>query len=127
MAEEHFLRKNLAAHIAKVEGCFKFRVLPQSNEASMPVDKAMVPWSVDPKEFVHVATLILPAGQLIDGEKAKRACDQLSMTGWHSLPEHEPLGSINYARGFAYKQMADARRKHNKMPLKEPKSIEEWQ
>lgn len=126
MTEENFLRANLRAHIAKSDGCFKFMVQLQKDSAEMPLDKATVRWEASESSFKHFATLILPKGQLIDGERLERACDQLSMTGWHALPEHTPLGSINHARGWAYKHMADIRRQNNKMPLEEPKTLEQW-
>lgn len=118
MEEKNFLRANLRDHIQKTDGCFDFHVQLFKDDITTPLDKATKRWT---SKTIPVAKLILPKGQVIDGSEAEKFCESLSFTGWHALPEHEPLGSINLARKIVYKQMADIRRQQNEYPLSEPK------
>ncbi len=124
MTHPDFLRRNLAEHIQRANGCFDFFVQLHTNNAEMPLDRATVPWSERRSPFRHVGRLTIPKGQDVDDPTREALCENLSFTGWHSLPEHAPLGSINLARKFVYKRIADARRERNQAPLKEPTTVD---
>lgn len=117
---DNFLRENLIQHNRYSDSCFKFKVQFQTNEAEMPVDRATVLWDPAKSPFIEVATIEIKAGQSVDAPSRVHSCENLSMTGWHSLPEHAPLGSINLARKFVYKDIAKYRRDRNGVPQKEP-------
>lgn len=126
MTDDHFLRKNLAAHLKDPQWessgiCMDFWIQVQNNSDNEPIDQATVEWS---SPFRRAATLNIPWNQDIDDPDRIKLCENLSFTGWHSLPEHEPLGSINRARKIVYKRMADFRRERNQVPVEEPSRIE---
>jgi hypothetical protein len=114
-----YLASDLARRLRGGEARFKFMVQFQTDPKTMPLDKATVRWSEAESEPVHVATLILPQqevtalGQTAYGEN-------LSFNPWHSLPEHEPQGSISAARRVVYAASADVRRNANGVMTDEP-------
>lgn len=120
MVAPDFLRQNMQAHLRQGDGCFKFLVQLQRSEALDPIDRATVPWQ---GELIEVARLTIPRGQNTSDPAREKLCENLSMTGWHARAEHEPLGTINGARRFVYKRMADARRARNGTPVAEPTAI----
>lgn len=128
MTGDNFLRQNLIDHL-KSPGpsvCFAFKIQLQTNEIEMPVDKATVLWDPKQSNFIEVAKVLIPRNQNVDVPQRKQLCENISMTPWHSLPEHAPLGSVNLARKFVYKNIAKHRRDRNGIPRdqqKEPTSI----
>jgi catalase len=127
MTDPNFLRKNLAAHLAQGDSCMGFWVQLQKDPVKMPIDRATVLWNEKESPFILAATITIPKGQDINAPARDALCENLSYTGWHSLPEHEPLGSLNQARKFVYKRLADYRRKKNGAAVAEPASIEAGQ
>ncbi len=114
-----YLRSDLIARLKQGEARIKFFVQFQTNDEEMPLDRATVRWSEQASPPVHVATLILPRqditvrGQIEYGES-------LAFNTWHTLPDHEPVGSIAAARKSVYQASADMRRNFNATPLGEP-------
>jgi len=53
------------------------------------------------------------------------APEQLSFTPWHSLPEHQPLGSINRARRVIYEAVSEFRHRINGTKRMEPTKLSE--
>lgn len=114
-----YLRADLHERLASGESRFRFLVQFQTDDAQMPLDRATVPWSETLSPPVHVATLVLPAQDLSTrGQDAYG--ENLAFNPWHSLPAHEPVGSIAEARRVAYRASARARRDVNGVPLAEP-------
>lgn len=117
--DANYLASDLARRLLKDEARFKFLVQLRTNTKTMPLDKATVRWSEQESQPIHVATLILPKqdvaalGQAAYGEN-------LSFNPWHSLPEHEPQGSISVARKVVYAASADERRNANGVTTREP-------
>ena len=50
--------------------------------------------------------------------------ENMSFNPWHSLQDHQPLGSINALRQAVYLAIADFRRKGNQVTIAEPLSAE---
>ena len=119
----NYLRENLKEHLKQRPACMSFYLQFQFDEESMPIDKAMVPWSEDKSRFVRFADLLIAQNQNVDAKRRDVLCENLSMNPWHSLPEHEPLGSISRVRRHVYKHMADVRRKKNGVRIAEPTKI----
>jgi hypothetical protein len=117
--DPNYLASDLARRLRGGEARFKFMVQFQTNPKTMPLDQATVRWSEEESHPVHVATLILPQqdvtalGQTSYGEN-------LAFNPWHSLPEHEPQGSISAARKIVYAESADERRNVNGVMTVEP-------
>jgi hypothetical protein len=93
--------------------------LRQGNDTEMPLDQATVLWKEDQSPMVRVATLQIPKQELPPQDVV---CEDYSFTAWHALPEHQPVGSINEARGIVYSRMSKDRRTRNNKPIVEPKS-----
>ncbi len=51
--------------------------------------------------------------------------DVLSFNAWHSIAEHQPLGSIQRLRKQVYEVSSRFRHEMNQQPKVEPRSIEE--
>lgn len=125
MTTENFLRENLVAHLQQKDDiCMSFWVQFQNDPENMPIDRATVLWNDKVSEFQHFADLVIPAGQDVNRAERDALCERLSFNGWHSLPEHTPLGSINLARKVIYKRMADVRRKQSGVAIGEPTKID---
>ncbi|MCD2451594.1 hypothetical protein GO003_014460 [Methylicorpusculum oleiharenae] len=61
-------------------------------------------------EFVSVAKITIPRPQPeVDSEENKAHCEKLAFTPWHSLVEHQPIGSINRLRKDVYEASAKHR------------------
>ncbi|MER0172050.1 MAG: hypothetical protein DU489_15930 [Nitrosomonas sp.] len=61
-------------------------------------------------EFVSVAKITIPKPQPdVNSEENKVHCEKLAFTPWHSLVEHQPIGSINRLRRDVYAASAKHR------------------
>ena len=61
-------------------------------------------------KFVKVAKITIPAPQSeVDSEENRAHCEKLAFTPWHSLVEHQPIGSINRLRKSVYQASAEHR------------------
>lgn len=116
----NYLRYNLAQTLHNNVARFEFFVQFQTNANTMPIEDPTVAWT---SPFHKVATItILPQ----DSNTVERMTfgENLSFNSWHSLPEHQPLGSFNRARKVVYETMQIYRHKWNDIKMFEP-SVEE--
>ncbi|MGE0633258.1 MAG: hypothetical protein AB7O96_12665 [Pseudobdellovibrionaceae bacterium] len=118
--EPNYLATSLKKDLEKKGACFEFQVQTRPNDLTGQalLEKATEPW--DEKTFKPhtVGRLHFPA-QNIDIHAQK--CEDMAFTVWHSLPAHQPLGSINKGRGLIYKILSDYRRhERNGYPILEP-------
>jgi hypothetical protein len=79
------------------------------DEEKTSVENPMKEWKEEDAPFVKVATIRIPS-QKFDFDERKRLDESMLFTPWHTLPEHEPLGSVNLARKKIYQELAKARR-----------------
>ncbi|HEX3151565.1 MAG TPA: LodA/GoxA family CTQ-dependent oxidase [Gemmataceae bacterium] len=114
-----FLRADLHERLRAGEARFRFLVQFQTDEATMPLDRATVRWCERASPPVHVATLVLPA-QDLDTRNQSQYGENLAFNPWHALAEHEPIGSIAAARKVVYLASANVRRNFDGVPLGEP-------
>jgi hypothetical protein len=96
--------------------CFEFQV--QLQKEGMPLDQATVEWKESESKFETVATIRFEQPQ--DVAALAATCEHFSWNVFRALPEHEPVGSVNQARGIVYKMSADFRRMKNGKPIVEP-------
>lgn len=128
MTADNYLRENLNTHMQQNQDiCMDFWVQVQKDPNLQPIDRATVLWDEKSAPFVHFAQITIPHGQNVNAPARDTLCENLSFTGWHALPEHTPLGSINLARKVIYKRLADVRRKQGGVSIGEPTSILEEQ
>jgi hypothetical protein len=84
------------------------------NEA---IENASSEWKETDFPFIKVAKITIPAPQPeVDSEENKAHCEKLAFTPWHSLVEHQPIGSINRLRKSVYQASAE----HRLEPQPEP-------
>ncbi|HEY4058328.1 MAG TPA: catalase family protein [Kofleriaceae bacterium] len=112
-----YLRDALKTSLASGGACFDFYVQPQVDPRIQPIEDPSIEWKTP---MVKVATLTIPQ-QTFDSAEQTAACENLSFTPWHSLPEHRPLGGINRARKAVYKAMSTMRHSHNGAAQTEPR------
>lgn len=114
-----YLRGDLYARLNTGETRLRFMVQMRTDDDTMPLDEATVEWSEKASAPIHVATLVLPKqdpgtrGQAEYGEN-------LAINTWHTLAEHEPVGSLAEARKVTYRASARVRRDVNGVPQGEP-------
>lgn len=102
---ENYLREALQKTMAGSEDLvFDFKVqVRRVGDKDLFIEDATRTW--DTKQFppVTVARLTIPAPQTgLDTPEHLEECEELVYTPWHSLAEHQPLGSINRLRHDIY-------------------------
>lgn len=115
------LRADLADYVKDKRACFDFMVQLQLPDKNMPVEDPTVEWSERDSPFTPVARIEIQK-QVVDGAMQNNFCENLSMTPWHSLPAHEPVGALNRIRKAVYQGIARYRRCMNRVPFGEPKN-----
>ena len=101
------------------DAIFDFLIQLHVDEEKTPVENPMKEWKQEDAPFVKVATIRIPS-QKFDFDERKRLDEGLLFTPGHTLPEHEPLGSVNLARQKIYQELAKARREHMEQRMREP-------
>lgn len=104
------LRHVLAAALAPggPGGCMRFMVQPRTSTA-MSVEDSRIEWPEAAAPFRQVATITIPP-QTFDTPAQNAACEELSYSPWHALPEHKPLGAVNRMRKAIYERISAVRR-----------------
>jgi Catalase len=115
-----YLRRSMAEFLAKRDGCFYFMVQVRTDPATMPVEDPTVEWNERLAPFKKVARITIPRGQEFDAAEATDFCENLSLTPWHSLEEHRPLGGIQRVRKTVYTEISILRHQLNGKSRQEP-------
>ncbi|MCE9599233.1 MAG: catalase family protein [Spirochaetia bacterium] len=116
---DNYLREAMVSRLKSGGACFEFMVQPQIDAVKMPLEDSSIEWDEQASPFVTVAKIQIPP-QEFDTADLNLACDNLSFTPWHSLPEHQPLGGINRVRKTAYEGVSKFRHEQNKEKRQEP-------
>lgn len=109
-----YLREALEATMAGNDDVvFDFKVQVRSaGEADLHIEDATQSWPDAPE--VTVARVTIPAPQTgLSTPEHLAECEELSFSPWHSLADHQPLGSINRLRYAVYNASAVYRRSQN--------------
>lgn len=104
---------------------FAFQVQLFKDEDTTPIEDPRKEWKERDSPFHTVATIEIPAQQFT-AQRRRNAAEALSFTPKHSLPDHEPQGSINRARVDVYDELSKRRNEINGVARGEPQSLEEW-
>ena len=115
-SDDDYLRINLAQTLNNNAVEFDFFIQLQTNADTMPIEDPTIPWK---SPFTKVATLKI-VQQQFDSEQQLVDGENMSFNPWHSLPDHQPLGSFNRARKVAYEAMSNYRHEKNNIPVEEP-------
>ncbi|AEJ02047.1 hypothetical protein Nit79A3_2265 [Nitrosomonas sp. Is79A3] len=123
-----YLRKALTETMSENEDLhFDFRIQVRGKDADFGKDNKLIEdasseWGDDFASFVSVAKITIPRPQSeVDSEDNKAHCEKLAFTPWHSLVEHQPIGSINRLRKDVYAASA----KHRGASMPEPDQSQE--
>jgi hypothetical protein len=104
---------------------FDFMLQVRSEGEDLGIENASTEWeewsdeakSIPKYPFIKVAKIAIPLPQPeVDSEENIAHCEKLAFTPWHSLVEHQPIGSINRLRKDAYAASA----KHRETSAPEP-------
>lgn len=112
----NYLRDALTSTMNENEDIiFDFMLQVRGGAEDFGVDNEMIEnasslWNDRTYRFVPVATITIPRPQPeVDSEENKAHCEKLAFTPWHSLVEHQPIGSINRLRKSVYQASASHR------------------
>lgn len=105
-----YLRQALAASLAPggQSACMKLMVQPRTSDA-MSVEDSRYEWPEDKAPFTEVATITFE-GQTFTSDEQMKACEAMSYSPWHALPEDKPLGNVNRMREAIYQRISAVRR-----------------
>lgn len=111
-----FLRRAMAATLAPggTGACMRMMVQPRTS-AAMSVEDPRYEWPEAAAPFYQVATITIPP-QTFDTPQLNRACEELSFSPWHALPDHRPLGAVNRMRKVIYERISAVRRRSPSLP-----------
>ena len=104
----HYLTDDLRERARRGPLCFEFRVQRQLDPIRQPVEDAGVEWKESETPSLPVARLEFPV-QGFESTPQLEFCEKLSMTPWHHLPAHRPIGNMNRARRLVYAASAKFR------------------
>ena len=116
------LRQAAIDALAREGGEWELRVQLCTDLDLMPIEDASVPWPEDASPYRAVARIRVPAQPAWSEERAAQADDGLAFSPWHGLAAHQPLGSINRARGPTDPARAALRAKQHGCPITEPRA-----
>lgn len=124
--DANYLRDGMIAWLSAKDACFDLAVQPRTESGTMPIEDPTIEWSETEAPFVNVATIRIPQ-QSFTSPAQQRFCENLSMTPWHSLPAHRPLGGINRLRKDLYQSISKLRHQLNAAPRREPTGNETFE
>jgi hypothetical protein len=111
VAAENGLSRALVDQLMISDAVFDFGVEVQIDPVSQPIENPSLQWSSHASARREwLATITIPS-QHVDPMSA--LAEDLSYSPWHALEEHEPLGEINRARMYVYRDMARLRHELN--------------
>jgi hypothetical protein len=119
----NYLREAIATHFNHADEPvkFDFQVQFYIDDEKTPIENPMQEWNEMESVPITVATIAIPK-QAFDFDERKRLDESLSFNPWHSLPAHEPLGSINLSRRKIYQAGAQHRREFMQERFREPQT-----
>lgn len=112
-AGENYLRDALQETMRGSEDVvFDLRIqVRKAGESDLFIEDATKAWDEQAHPWQTVGKITIPAPQTgLDTPEHREECEELVYTPWHSLAEHQPLGSINRLRYAVYKASAQYRR-----------------
>jgi hypothetical protein len=115
----NYLRETMRDELAGRDACFELLVQEQTDPASMPVEDPTIEWT---SPFRKLATITIPS-QDFSSPARMAYCENLSLTPWHSVPEHRPLGGINRVRRTVYETISRVRHELNGAERREPTDL----
>lgn len=112
---ENYLREALATTMSQDQDIvFSFMVQVRHCSDELAIENASSVWDESEFKFREVAQITIPGQQtdLLSPEQLEH-CEKLEYTPWHSLTEHQPIGSINRLRKSVYLASAEHRNRND--------------
>jgi len=122
----NYLRENMVKTLNQQDVEFDFLVQLQTDPHKMPIENAAVRWPEKLSPFVPAATIHIPR-QIFNSPAQFEFGRRLTITPWHGLPAHRPLGNQSRARHRMYMELSKLRQKENKVDHYEPDGTEEFE
>jgi hypothetical protein len=107
-SDPNFLIHAMARTLEQREARFTFEIQPRTLP-TLSVEDPRIEWPEASAPFHPVATIVVPK-QNFDTVPRNTACEQLSYSPWHALPDHKPLGGVNRMRKVIYEALSVFRR-----------------
>ena len=117
--QDNYLRDVLTETINRNEALhFDFMLQVRTEGDDLGIENASSLWNEARYPFISVAKITIPAPQPeVDSEENRAHCEKLAFTPWHSLVEHQPIGSINRLRKSVYQASAEHRLEQIEEPM----------
>ena len=111
---QDYLATDMANRLRKSDYRFQLQVMPRTDPATMPLDKATVEWPATQGSWHTVATLVIPRQDITVPGQCEYG-QNLSFNIWRALPENAPSeqSSIAVVRREVYKAGAELRHRAN--------------
>ena len=106
---DRYLRQALKNTLAANDVCYDFYVQFHENQTTEPIENPTVKWNT---KFYRVARITIPKQDFTKGRQDE-FCENLALTPWHSIVEHQPLGGVQRARLPIYESISQMRREFN--------------
>lgn len=125
---ENYLREAIVEYLTEKgkDAYFDFLIQFYVDDAKTPIEQLMQEWKEEDSPFIKVATIRIPA-QRFNFDERKRLDEGMFFTPWHTLSEHEPVGSVNLSRKKIYQELANFRRENIAKRLREPQPHADFQ
>jgi hypothetical protein len=115
---EHSLSDSMQQVLTREQRPARFEFgIEVRTDPSMPIDDTTEAWNSP--ETVILATITIPPQDFLS-DNHRAFGEALSFSPWHSLPEHQPLGSINRARRDTYPDSSATRHQAKGVARNEP-------
>ena len=86
---------------------FDFMIQVRSvDDDKLKIEDATTIWDDEINSYVNVARITVKTPQSPDNPEEREHCEKLAFSPWHSLADHQPLGSINRLRREVYSESA---------------------
>jgi hypothetical protein len=103
-----YLTDDLRAHAAEGQICYEFRIQFQKDPVAQPIEDSSVEWLEKDTPSIAVARIVFDQ-QTFDSTEQMQACQDMSFSPWHNVPDLKPLGGLNRARKYVYPSSASFR------------------
>jgi hypothetical protein len=120
LRSEDYLQIAMAESLAREGAAFLFQVQCAADTPRTPMDDPRVEWPERDAPFHTVATLWIPP-QVFRTDRRNAFGENLSMSPWHALAAHAPVGEINEIRRLVYERLSDDRHRANGLARGEPR------
>lgn len=106
---DRYLRQALKNTLAENGVCYDFYVQFHEKQETEPVEDPTVKWNT---KFYKVARITIPKQDFTKGRQDE-FCENMALTPWHALVEHQPIGGVQRARLPIYDTISHMRREFN--------------